>query len=326
MREPGKNRKAKLLSTCSLLVLVGLAFGCGAQGTLSTGPDIPYPSPDFGTSPDTPNATSSVEPTVAPSAAPTLAPSTTLLRTIGAKELREPAGLTAFGDYVIVCDQGPVGTSSTAIRYGRDGNRQGTGYGWPNAVGSPVRLAEASGVSTDGTVVYVADSQGVYGFDGARQVAFNLGNPYLPLKIKDLVQTGTQLYLLGDEFSSYSIPAFKQTFKLSETGNGLGIDKDGRVWLAKSTSLTCYEEGKATRTIENLEGIRDVAVDPRNNDLYALTSHEVLRFDEEDNVVSRFGTFSDAVSLAIDAEGYLYVSDRGKKGIEEFGPSNDLPS
>ncbi|HEY9765423.1 MAG TPA: hypothetical protein V6C82_03630 [Chroococcales cyanobacterium] len=326
-------RKASAFLTSAILTL--LMFGCGVQ-TKTSGPSIPYPTPRFDGLDGVSDATGSTETSSTPSPQPSASPqeaSHRFLRTIGKGVLRAPSSIAAFNDYLLTCDdkhQDPIGNFSLAIRFGRDGNRQGDGYG-PNGG----RLSETSAVCTNGTIVYVADKVGVFGFYGSSERMLNGGKAYLSGKVKDMVMTSTGLTVLGErEISFYSlasvspsvaIPSFLPLFpKVKATGVGLGIDKDGKVYLATSNSIVRYEEGKATATFSGFTDLRDVAADPRNGDLYALEGHKVLRLDAEGKTLESFGDFLDATSLSIDRDGCVYACDRGKATIQAFEPCSPL--
>ncbi|HBN09776.1 MAG TPA: hypothetical protein DD435_14350 [Cyanobacteria bacterium UBA8530] len=326
-------RKASAFLTSAILTL--MMFGCGVQ-TKTSGPSIPYPTPRFdgldGLSDATGSTETSSDPGPQPSASPQGA-SHRFLRTIGSGVLRLPSGIAAFNDYLLICDGGhrdPIGNFSLAIRFGRDGNRQGEGYDWLSDRGDgvvrfPARIQAASAVCTDGTIVYLADKGGIYGFFGTTQKVLNGGNPYLSAKAQDMVQTPTALTLLGEgEISSYALPSFRLLFKGKATGVGLGIDQEGKVYLATSDSIIRYEDGQVAATLKGFSDLRDVATDPRNGDLYALEGHKILRLDAEGKKLESFGEFLDATSLSIDEDGFVYACDRGNTAIQAFEPCSPL--
>ena len=77
---------------------------------------------------------------------------------------------------------------------------------------------------------------------------------------------------------------------------------------------------------EWLYTIDDLAVDPRNGDIYLVgktpTETKVLRFDREGNFLSSFSDkdLLDPQELVVDQDGAVYIFDAGKKEVLIFSP------
>lgn len=76
-------------------------------------------------------------------------------------------------------------------------------------------------------------------------------------------------------------------------------------------------------------GATDLAIDNRNGDVYVVDSqnNRVQRFDRDGRFISEFGSagrgngqFDRPYGIAIDKDGYIYISDTGNKRIQKFAP------
>lgn len=99
---------------------------------------------------------------------------------------------------------------------------------------------------------------------------------------------------------------------------GIGADKEGNAYVpVKNTLKKVSPSGEVTNLInEYLNAPVDVAVDPRNGDIYVLDKNEVKRFDKDGQFIINFSSSAlHASSIALDENGTLYVA--------EFGSNSD---
>ncbi|MEB3299740.1 MAG: carboxypeptidase regulatory-like domain-containing protein [Candidatus Sericytochromatia bacterium] len=88
-----------------------------------------------------------------------------------------------------------------------------------------------------------------------------------------------------------------------------------------------YRGGRGAGYFENPT---DLAVDPRNGDLYVVDTgnNRVQRFNRDGAFLSEFGgmgagagQFNQPSGIAVDREGYVYVADTNNNRIQKFAPS-----
>jgi len=97
---------------------------------------------------------------------------------------------------------------------------------------------------------------------------------------------------------------------VNASGN-LTVDKTGNAYVPVQNKIYKIEGSTPSVFIqEYLNAPKDVAVDPRNGDLYVLDGGEIKRFDKNGEFIVNFGSGAlDAVSICIDEEGTLFVAD-----------------
>lgn len=313
-------RLGKHVCLWSLGLMLGLT-GCGYQPSTTAGQDVEYPSLTESTI-ATNDATVSTTPesieigestnTVVPHA---------FTKTIGSTILTAPQGLAIINDSLIVCDQNrinPLGILSYGMVFTRDNVRQTqTNYGWLDDTRT---LTKANVACTDGNVVYVADANGIYSFNAEHGLVLRGGEPCANIVVKDMVQTQDTLYALTDSaIVSFALPSFVAKKYIPVTGNGLGITNDGKPILAMDNAVVIID-GDTQTTYQGFSNLKDVAVDPKSGDIYALSKQEVLRLDAEGKIACRFGYFVGAKNIAIDSNSYVYVSDPVNRSVSQFAP------
>ena len=91
-----------------------------------------------------------------------------------------------------------------------------------------------------------------------------------------------------------------------------------------------YRGGRGAGYFENPS---DLAVDPRNRDLYVVDTgnNRVQRFNRDGAFLSEFGgmgagqgQFNQPQGIAVDREGYVYVADSNNNRIQKFAPSKSV--
>ncbi|MEZ0374894.1 MAG: hypothetical protein ACAI44_37760, partial [Candidatus Sericytochromatia bacterium] len=122
---------------------------------------------------------------------------------------------------------------------------------------------------------------------------------------------------------------------------GVGLDSSGNLYVSdvisgkvikfsKSDGSRMLEfDGKgANGTGQTYSAIGDVAVDPRNGDIYVLAvaggATKIFRYTSAGNFVHSFttGDLVDPDKIAINSNGHIYVTDASKKGILAFDAGN----
>lgn len=252
-----------------------------------------------------------------------------------------PRGLAVSGNMIYIADanrsglRGPYGavmvfdgasedsfTSYASMYYER---RDGNSY---------TRLLNATtqAVAVNDEVVLASDATGVKGFIRAiPENALNAGNPIAPA-CRDMVFAGGVLYMA----QPYQIAALKadtwQTTKgLDVAARGLGADPQGRLWVVTASRISAYQDGQQVMDFDarGTDGtgptaiqLQDVAVDPRNGDLYVLDQTRVLRYDSAGKFISTFGggRIGLGASIAVGADGHVYVSDSQEGQVYQFRP------
>ncbi|MBO9540531.1 hypothetical protein J7643_08070 [bacterium] len=325
---------------------------CGTTDDLyPTVPDDPYPS-DVYTFPGdddypNPSATSSATPAPvegeSPSGNGSVLPND-FYRYIGerpfVKSLYQPRALAAFGNDVLVADGNrtdPMGAYGALFQFDADGSDAALPIGSPYLTlnGTGGRLAASvKGVAVSPQVVYALDDNGVYGFMRDSHHAVNLGAPYASTG-RDIVAAKDTVYVARDaQISAYSVVNFAPIASLSVNvaARGVGSDATGRLYAATSAGVVRYDEGQealvfdgrgADRQGPGFDSVRDVAVDPRNGDIYALDVQAVLRFDSSGRFLSRFGTtlIQGGSSIAVAENGTVFVLDAATNKVLQFKQS-----
>ncbi|HEY9897953.1 MAG TPA: hypothetical protein V6D00_02120 [Pantanalinema sp.] len=324
---------------------------CGTtQDLYPVVPDEPYPS-DVYTFPsdDTyaPDATASATPAPVEGESPTgngIALPNDFFRYVGERYLQawlyRPRAVAAFGNDVLVADgdrTDPMGAYGALFRFDAAGSDAATPVGAPyaglNATGG--RLARSvKGLAVTLQVVYALDDNGVYGFMRDSHAAVNLGAPYASTG-RDVAASSDTVYVARDaQISAYTVARFLPvaSSSVNVAARGLGTDATGRLYAATSAGIVRYEEGREALVFDGkgsdgkgpgFEAVRDVAVDPRNGEIYALDAQAVLRFDSSGRFLSRFGTtlIQGGASIAVTQSGGVFVVDTTANKVLQFKPS-----
>jgi hypothetical protein len=95
---------------------------------------------------------------------------------------------------------------------------------------------------------------------------------------------------------------------------GIGADKEGNAYVPVRNSIQkVTPDGNVTPLItQYLNSPLDVAIDPRNGDIYILDSGEIKRFDKDGQFIVNFSSAAlTPSSIDLDDSGALYVADFG---------------
>lgn len=99
--------------------------------------------------------------------------------------------------------------------------------------------------------------------------------------------------------------------KVAASG-GVGTDPAGNAYVCvQNTIVKVSPEGVVSPAVRSfLKSPTDVAIDPRNNDIYVLDSGEIKRYDAQGEFIVSFGSGAlTPVSIDLDETGALYVAD-----------------
>jgi hypothetical protein len=347
-------RRAPILIALAATLLVA---ACGGQN-LPTAPDgtdglddgfdddftLPSPDPTASTTPDL-----GASPTPNPSPTPSswAGPSNDFRRMIGkgfvSNWLYGPRGLAVAGNLLFIAD---ANRSSLRGSYGAvmafDGMNEDTfttyaGMYYERRIGETTSFmlaATAQAVAINDHVVIASDASGVKGFIRAiPENALNGGAALAP-PCRDMAFAGGVLYMA----QSGQVAAIKEgTWDAAPGFNvdarGLGADTQGRLWIVTTDRIQAYQAGQQVLDFDarGTDGkgpgamqLKDVAVDPRNGDVYALDQGRVLRFDSAGKYLGTFGAgrIGQGASIVVGADGSVYVSDAQDGEVYQYRPGN----
>lgn len=342
-----------------LLALAGtlLLAACGQM--LPTAPDdaddgyddglgydgSPYPSSDpmDDWSPDPGEPTPEPSPTAS---APTwTGASNDFRRNIGKGFLRNwlhaPRGVAAAGNLVFVADanrsslRGMHGAVLTFDGMSEDSFSTFTGMYYERLMGTSTSFmldSAVQAVAVSEKVVLASDAQGVKGF--IRAIPENVLNNGLPIAppCRDMAFAGGVLYMAqSGQVAALTEENWTAAAGLNVDAQGLGSDAQGRLWVVSANRIGAYQDGERVlefdgrgtdETGPGAIALQDVAVDPRNGDVYALDRGQVLRFDDAGRYLGKFGggRIGRGVSIAVGADGSVYVSDAEHEQVYQYRP------
>lgn len=344
-----------------LTVLFGLAAtmllaACGSQG-LPTAPDDydGYDDYDPGSyaspSPWTDDETPTPDPT--PSASPTPSvpawdgPPNDYRRTIGkgylTNWLSAPRGLAVAGNLLFVADGNRPslrGTHGAVLAFDGASEDAFTAYAgmyYERRNGSSTTFMLGSGVEavavTD-SLVLASDAQGVKGFIRAIPENAVLGGTPIAPPCRDMAIVGGVLYMAqAGQVAAIKEGTWEAAQGLNLDARGLGADAQGRLWTVTSDRISAYQGTQRVLDFDarGTDGtgpgamqLQDVAVDPRNGDVYALDQGRVLRFDSAGRYLASFGAgrIGQGSRIAVGADGSVYVSDAQDGEVYQYRPGN----
>ncbi len=313
-------------------------------GTETPGWDV-SPDPSATATPD--GTTSSPSPTPTATASGWGGPPNDFRRTVGkgflSSWLYAPRGLATAGNLLFIGDanrtglRGAYGAVMAFDGTSEDAFTTYAGMYYERLVGSSYSLmlgASTQAVAVNDHVVLASDAQGVKGFIRAiPENALNAGAPLAPA-CRDMVFASGVLYMAQTgQVGALKEGTWTPTQGINVDARGLGADAQGRLWLVTSDRISAYQAGQRVLDFDargtNTAGpgalqLQDVAVDPRNGDVYALDQQRVLRYDATGKYLSTFGAgrIGQGASIAVAADGSVYVSDAQDGEVYQYRPGN----
>lgn len=349
------------LRRLSIFVTLAATLLVAACGQLPTAPDdtdgsdddygygddftVPTPDPDVDYSPDPGEASPSPSPS--PSAPSWTGVSNDYRRMIGKgflyNWLSGPRGLAVAGNLVFIADgnrsglRGAYGAVLAFDGASEDSFTTQAGMYYERRVGSSTTLmlnSAVQAVAVNDQVVLASDSQGVKGFIRAiPENALSAGQVIAP-PCRDMAFAGGVLYMAQTgQVTALSATSWASAPGLNVAARGLGSDTQDRLWLVTADRISAYKDGQkvmdfdgrgTNQTGPGASNLQDVAVDPRNGDVYALDQGQVLRFDSAGKYLGAFGggRIGQGASIAVGADGSVYVSDAQDGEVYQYRPGN----
>lgn len=227
----------------------------------------------------------------------------------------QPVGLAATGGtiYVSAIDARSLIKKGTVLKMSSN-----DGSGWKNLASTWLGLrhpmnvtARGMTINSAGQVVVVDEKGGTFSIDtsngkvtqtpseGALDIASGGGKTYI--------------YGVGGIAESDDTGASRTLIPGVNASGGIAVDKQGSAYVPVQNTLVKITAGKPAVLIdEYLNNPKDVAIDPRNGDIYVLDGGEIKRFDKNGEFIVNFGGGSlNPVAVCLDEEGTLYVADFG---------------
>lgn len=303
------------------------------------------PDPNAETSPDPSEASPTPSPT--PSAPSWEGPPNEFHRKIGKGDkfnwLWAPRGLAMAGNLLFIADgnrsslRGAYGAVMAFDGTGKDVSTSYAGMYYERQVSygtTHMLTSSLQAVAVNDEVVLGSDSQGVKGFIRAIPLnALNGGQPIAP-PCRDMAFAGGVLYMAQTgQITALSAKTWAGAQGLNLAARGLGADAQDRLWVVTADRITAYKDAQkvmdfdargTTGTGPGAVQLQDVAVDPRNGDVYALDQTQVLRFDSAGKFLATFGAghIGQGSSVAVGADGSVYVSDAQDGEVYQYRPGS----
>ena len=307
-------------------------------GLASPAPDTDYSPDPIETSP-TPSPTSS-----APSWG---GPPNDYRRKIGkgflSNLLHAPKGLATAGNLLFISDgnrTSPRGSYGAVMVF--DGTSEDTftthaGMYYERWLGESTTLMLASNVqavAVNEQVVLASDAEGVKGFIRANPLNVLNGGRTIAPSCRDMAFAGGILYMAQTgQIVALSADTWSSAPSLNVAVRGLGADAQGKLWVVTTNRIMAYKDAQKMMDFDarGTDGtgpgatqLQDVAVDPRNGDVYALDETRVLRFSSAGNYLGTFGAgrIEQGTSIAVGADGSVYVSDAQDGEVYQYRPGS----
>ncbi len=347
-------RRAPVLIALAATLLVA---ACGGQN-LPTAPDagdglddgftddFTLPSPDP-TASATPDLGASPTPNPSPSASGWAGPSNDFRRKIGkgflSNWLYGPRGLAVAGNLLFIADANRAslrGMHGAVMAF--DGLNEDTfttyaGMYYERRTGDTTTFmlgATTQAVAVNDRVVLASDASGVKGFIRAiPENALNNGAALAPA-CRDMAFAGGVLYMAqAGQVAAIKEGTWEAAQGINVDARGLGADAQGRLWVVTADRILAYQAGQKVLDFDargtDAKGpasmqLADVAPDPRNGDLYVLDQGRVLRYDAAGKFLGSFGAgrIGQGASIAVGADGSVYVSDAQDGEVYQYRPGN----
>lgn len=169
--------------------------------------------------------------------------------------------------------------------------------------------ARGIAMSGSGSLLVVDEKSGIASVDSAGKVTKAEADG--GLDIASAAGTSWIYSVRGLEKSDDSGTSRSPVSGVSASG-GVGVDAQGNAYVpVQNTIVKVSAAGAPTPIIRNyLNAPADVAIDPRNGDIFVLDGGEIKRYDKNGEFVCSFGSSAlDPSAIDLDEEGNLYVAD-----------------
>jgi len=346
-------RRLAIFATLAATMLVA-ACGQSLPSAPDDSDDLGGYEDDFGlTSPD-PNAEvtpdpieTSPTPSPTPSAPSWDGPPNDYRRTIGKGYMNNwlwaPKGLAVAGNLLFIADgnrnslRGAYGAVMAFDGVGEDVFTTYAGMYYERRIGDSTSLMLAStaqAVAVNDQVVLASDAQGVKGFIRAIPENALSGGQAIAPPCRDMAFAGGVLYMAQTgQITALKEGTWGAAAGLNVSARGLGADAQGQLWVVTADRVTAYKDTQKVLDFDarGTDGtgpgavqLQDVAVDPRNGDVYALDLGRVLRFNSTGKYLGTFGAgrIGQGTSVAVGADGSVYVSDAQDGEVYQYRPGS----
>ena len=169
--------------------------------------------------------------------------------------------------------------------------------------------ARGLAMSGSGSILVVDEKGGLFSVDSSGKVTKNEGDSALDIAAGS---SNSWIYSVrGLEKSDDSGASRSPVSGVSASG-GVGVDAQGNAYVpVQNTIVKVTAAGAPAPLIRDyLHAPTDVAVDPRNGDIYVLDGGEIKRYDKNGEFIVSFGSSAlDPSALDLDEDGSLYVAD-----------------
>lgn len=254
--------------------------------------------------------------------------------------LNSPAGLATIGDFVLVADgnrKDLLGSHGAILEF--DGKASNAATPLSDMFTTlkrgllPSRLSpRLKALAANQDTLVTMDDRGVYGFVHDTRAPLNLGNALTDAGQAIALSASTLYVAQADrvlQLSSRTFAPDAASPSLAVAAQGLAVDREGKLFVATATQIVSYEQGAMALKFDGkgtdgtgpgFEALVGLAIDPRNDDLYALDRHAVLRFDAQGRYLCRFAQerLGQGGSIAVGASGEVYVADSQNKQVLQF--------
>lgn len=191
-----------------------------------------------------------------------------------------------------------------------------TGEGWKDIASTLLGLrhplnstARGLAMTSSGSILVVDEKSGLYSVDSSGKVTTSQADG-----ATDVASGGSTSWIYsvrGLEKSDDTGASRSPISGVPATG-GIGADAQGNAYVpVQGTIVKVPPTGKPTTLIRDyLHAPTDVAIDPRNGDVYVLDGGEIKRYDKNGEFVVSFGSSAlDPVAIDLDEDGSLFVAD-----------------
>lgn len=169
--------------------------------------------------------------------------------------------------------------------------------------------ARGLSMTSSGSILVVDEKSGMFTVDSTGKATSSQADGAL-----DIASGGSTSWIYsvrGLEKSDDTGASRSPVSGVAATG-GIGADAQGNAYVpVQNTIVKVSTSGSPTVLIRNyLHAPADVAVDPRNGDVFVLDGGEIKRYDKNGEFIVSFGSSAlDPVGIDLDEDGSLYVAD-----------------